>query len=187
MHGMLSEEIQYSIGMFNGNRFSANDNNSFYYAARLADLQDIGDKGTLELGLNAAYGNNSDSRIGAGLLPNIQGKRVVFGGDIRLESGPVLLSSEVLFSTLEYVPGNDDEVSGFHVTAGYWLTPAVLTLIRLDHIHSDQISSIARDLVILGSNLFPTSQTEIQINYAVPLSDPAVDEHQVMLNFQISF
>lgn len=186
VHGMLSN-IQYSVGMFNGNRLAANDNNSFYYATRLANVQNIGEKGSFELGLNAAYGNNSDSRIGTGLLPNIQGKRTVFGGDIRLESGPVLLSSEILFSALEYIPGNDDEVSGFHVTAGYWLTPDVTALIRLDHIQSDQISSIDRDLLILGSNFFPSSQTKIQINYAVFLNDSAFNEHQVLMNFQIAF
>ena len=189
------DAVSFQIGLFNGNGFSvnANDSNDFLYAGRIAFLpqvfHDVPDNYQLELGVNAAFSTDSTVSIVDGLLPGYSGDRLVLGADMRLNVNRVLLAGEYIRAKLKPDTGEEIKPSGFHATTGYMVTPKVQVLFRWDHFNLDMLveNSFESDWLIGGVNVWPTGTTEVQVNYIIDLDDRDMEHHQVLVNTQIVF
>ena len=40
---------------------------------------------------------------------------------------------------------------------------------------------------MLGYNFWPSTPFELQLNYLLPVSDGDTDNHQILVNFQVTF
>jgi len=185
---ILSPSVYLSGGMFNGtNQKLENSNNTFYYTGRLVFYPDMGENDELRIGVNAAHSNENGTLIGNGFLPQVDGDRTIYGGDIRLESGRLLLSSELLLADLEYAAGIEDEVRGFQVTGGYRVSEKTQLLLRFDHLESDIIAIPEEDLLLAGLNLNFTGTTSFQFNYQVNPDDADFGNHRWLAQVQVAF
>jgi hypothetical protein len=72
---------------------------------------------------------------------------------------------------LEYAPGVEDEVSGFHITGGYWVTESTTLYLRLDHIESELISIPVEDQLLVAFSHNFSSITNFQFNYLLNPDD----------------
>lgn len=186
--GSLSENLSYSAGVFNGNRLGKNDNNQFYYTGRLAYSNEVSEGGVLDVGINAAYGEQNDTRIASGSLPNIDGERTIYGGDFRFENDLLILSSEVLAGNLEYTGFTGaDNVFGYHLTGAYKFTDKTEGLVRWDAIQSDLLPQANRELIWLGFNAYPTGQTKVQLSYGIPADNSEFENHALTAHVHIKF
>jgi len=205
--GWISENfpIWYGLGVFNGNGFgtNSNDNNNFLYSGRIAahpfkNKENSADQ--LEIGINAAYSRDDFARISALLNPFVfdalffNGKRTIFGGDIRLTLNKILVAAEYISADLDgmfTVLASDDTVgslkpSGYHLTAGYMLTTKIQLLGRLDSFKTDSNNEISNWL-LLGLNIWPTQATELQFNYTIDTDNSTFKYHQLLINAQVAF
>lgn len=186
--GDKSGVFRYAAGVFNGNGFSgSNDNNEFMYVGRLTFLPVIsserrpGDK--LEIGLNAAFSEDNNVSIGGGPF---RGKRTLGGADVRLNVDKLLLSGEAIFGKLDFAAGPQIKPYGYHATIGYMVTGNAQLLARWDSFRPDSVGPNS-DLIVLGFNLWPTTLTELQVNYIIPRQTSAFKHHQVLVNTQVAF
>jgi len=183
----LTEGLDFSAGVYNGtNQNLENSNNQFYYTARLKAGRQINPELYFEMAFNAAYGEDNGVSIGKGRLPDINGERVLAGGDTRLEAGRWLLSGEFLFAELEYGPGRIDEVMGFHATAGYWVFENVQLLGRFDYLDSELVD-FTSNVVLAGVNFNYTKAASFQLNYRLNPDDLDFSNQFILLQSQISF
>jgi hypothetical protein len=189
--GIIPETVlTYSAGVFNGNRFSpgGNDNNDFLYAGRLSFNPDITTIGTennkLEIAVNAAYSNDENVNI-SGIDPNFNGKRLLVGGDTRLEYNNWLLTAEAIYGKFEPAVGSEFEPFSYQATVGYMFLDNFQGLVRWDSFKLDKNLDPA-DQVIVGLNFWPSQISQFQLNYVVP-TNSTPKEHQVLVNAQIGF
>lgn len=188
-HGSGDNGVSYSLGVFNGNKLNANDNNSFFYAGRLAYSADVGEGGSLTIGGNLGYSNDRNATIGNGRTGVINGDRLVYGADFRYTNSGFLLYSEFAAAELDSDLNNYAEslnVFGYHISAGYFLTNDSQVLARWDSYDTDLLTE-SSDLILLGWNVFPTEHTKFQINYRIPANDAGFENHGVVANFNIGF
>jgi len=188
--GDLSEMMNYSLGMFNGNGLTRNNDNNFYYVGRLGYNTEIDESGNIEGGLNFSYGELSNSSIAGGILPNIDGDRITFGGDIRFENEQLILATEVLGAELEYTGFTEaDNVFGFHITGGYKIDNNSTLLARYETLQSDLLGAgIDQDRILLGYTGDPTPQTRYRINYLMPINDGSeFKDHGVVITMSLAF
>jgi len=188
--GDLSETMNYSMGMFNGNGLTRNNDNNFYYVGRLGYNTETNESGNIEGGLNFSYGELSNSSIAGGILPNIDGDRITFGGDIRFENEQLILATEVLGAELEYTGFTEaDNVFGFHVTGGYKIDNNSTLLARYETLQSDLLGAgIDQDRILLGYTGDPTPQTRYRINYLLPVNDGSeFKDHGVVVTMSLAF
>ena len=182
-------------GIFNGtNQNLENNNNTFYYTGRLVFNPDLGDDNELNIGVNVGLssesGTGTGTIIGNGFFPAVTGERTIYGGDIRVESGRLLLSSELLIGALEYAPGIKDEVTGYHITGGYWVSEKAQIVLRFDHLENDEndfFTVPAEDLLLAGLNWNWTNTTSFQFNYQINPDDPAFGDHLWLAQVQVAF
>ena len=187
---LLDGILSYGLGLFNGNSFDGNDNDSdeFLWVGRVTVAPEAlrgpeeGDR--LEIGINAGLSDDESAAIGD-LVTAFDGERTLFGADARFTRGPLLLSGELIAARLEPDVGAAADALGFHLTAGYKPTPRTQLLFRWDSFSPDDVR---RDLdrLILGLNIWPTGATELQVNYVIPTQD-SVDNHQLLVNAQVGF
>lgn len=182
-------------GIFNGtNQNLKNNNNTFYYTGRLVFNPDLGDDNVLNIGasvgLSSESGTGTGTLIGNGFFPAVTGERTIYGGDIRVESGRLLLSSELLIGALEYAPGIKDEVTGYHITGGYWVSEKAQIVLRFDHLENDEsdfFTVSAEDLLVAGLNWNWTNTTSFQFNYQVNPDDADFGNHRWLTQVQVAF
>jgi hypothetical protein len=181
----------YTVGLFNGNRFleaNTNDNNDFLYAIRIA--YDTGSppqpsvEQRLALGFNFAFSSDDDVSL-IGFPGGFEGDRLLFGVDARWTRDRLLAAAEIIGANLDPVAGVTAEPYGWQVTFGYMLGASSQALFRWDSFEPDG-GLDADDLFILGYNLWPSSATEVQLNYGIPTSG-GLDEHQLLVNLQVGF
>lgn len=185
-HGGLTDEFNYTFGIYNGNGYGPNDNNKFFYAGRLHYDSSLED-GSLIVGVNASYGEHANRNLSSNLLA-INGERVTYGGDFRYENSSIILASEVLGAELDYIGfAEADNVFGFHVTGGYKVTDRDQLLLRYDNFDSELLPSADQERIVIGYNRFPTPNTGFKINYLLPVEDTAFSNHGLALNYYISF
>ena len=205
--GRLSDlvDLRYALGVFNGNGYGANvnDNNKFMYCARLAATptgHGGAGGGRLEVGANGAYSEDDMARLSALLNPFVfdvivfSGRRTVFGVDARYESGGFMVAGEYIVADLDgtitfVIDEREAESmrpSGFHLTAGYMLSPALQLLGRLDSFRTDK-GRDSSEWVIIGLNYWPSQAAELQFNYIVNTDDSDFKHHQLLINAQLAF
>lgn len=182
--------LTYSAGVFNGNRFNTvgNDNNDLLYAARLSFNPDItggiNKNNKLEIAINAAQSNDGNVNI-SGIDPNYKGKRLLFGGDTRLEYNNWLFTAEMVYGQFEPSDFEKFEPFGYQATLGYIFFKNFQGLVRWDSYTVDNDID-ADELVILGVNIWPTKISQFQLNYVVPVNS-IPQHHQFLVNAQIAF
>ena len=183
--------LNYGFGVFNGNSFAGNVNDSdeLMFVARLALLPaafsgpEPNDQ--LEVAINLAYSEDDNAALGGGFLPGFSGNRGLFGLDARYTRGRLLVAAEMIAARLDPDVGSRQEPFGWHITGGYMLTPTSQLLFRWDRLDGDDIQD-RTDLLILGYNLWPTTPTQMRVNYVIP-TDGDVANHQLLVGAQLSF
>lgn len=186
LHGGLTDALNYTVGIYNGNGYGANDNNKFFYAGRLAYDSSM-NEGRLIVGANASYGEHANRALSSN-LPVINGDRITYGGDFRYENSNIILASEVLGAELEYTGfAEADNVFGFHITGGYKVADKNEVLLRYDYFESELLPAADREKIVIGFTRFPTTNTGFRINYLLPVDDTAFSNHGLALNYHISF
>ncbi|MDR9417962.1 porin [Gracilimonas sp.] len=183
--GGYQSGFSYSLGIFNGNRLNQNDNNKFYYASRFAYETSINNEGNLIVGVNGSYGEQSNTSIASVSLPNIEGERIIYGGDFRFENTKVILASELLAANLEYTGfTEEDNVFGMHLTGGFKFEKSEV-LARFENLNTNLLNDQER--LVFGYTRYPTQQTAFRINYLLPLDDTSFSNQGLALNYQITF
>lgn len=188
--GNLSENVNYSLGMFNGNGLSRNNDNNFYYVGRLGYRSGVEESGSIDGGLNFSYGELSNSSIAGGILPNIDGDRITYGVDLRYENENLIMATEVLGADLEYTGFSEsDNVVGFHLTGGYKIDYNSTVLARYETLQSDLLGAgIDQDRILIGYTGDPTAQTRYRINYLLPVNDGAeFKDHGMVMTMSLDF
>lgn len=185
-HGGLTDALNYSFGVYNGNGYGANDNNKFFYAGRL-DYDSSLEGGSFIVGVNASYGEHENRNLSSNLLP-IQGDRITYGGDFRYENSSIILASEVLGAKLDYAGFTEsDNVFGFHVTGGYKVSENNQLMLRYDSFNSDLLPAAEQDKIVAGFTRSITVNTGFKVNYLPSVEDTAFSNHGLALNYYLSF
>jgi hypothetical protein len=183
--GNISElNVNYAVGMFNGNRFAnnANDNNRFMYVARLAYTPRI-NTNKAEFAVNIAQSNDNNVNIPS-VSSNFSGERFLIGSDTRVTIDKILLSGEIIYGNFTPNIGDKIEAFGYQGTFGYMILNKLQALIRWDSYKPDKDVETNNQL-ILGLNFWPTKISELQFNYVIPTNLP-IKNYQVLVNAQVS-
>lgn len=188
--GNLSDgKLRYKAGVFNGNGLGVNQNNDdqFLYVGRLETHfntdEDVENK--IIFGVNASYEQKDQEAASGNLRTTFEGKQSLLGSDIRFIHNSLVMSGEFIYSWLENDFGMQSNPFGYHATAGYYVTPKTQLLIRWDHFESDNVNTVpSSEKLLAGLNYFPSTFTEIQLNYIYPTSRD-VEFSQILLNLQI--
>lgn len=183
----------YSAGVFNGNRFSINknDNNKFLYVGRLSlnpDIKNEADKSAkLEIAVNIAQSTDKNVNLSSidPMLSNFNGKRLLFGGDTRLEIYQWLFSGEAIYGQIEPQGSSTIKPFSYQTTVGYKFLDNLQGLLRWDSFKLDK-NVDATEQVVAGINFWPTKISEFQFNYVVPTKSTP-KQHSIYVNAQISF
>ena len=188
--GARAAPVGFSAGVFNGNAIgaNANDNNALLYVARFRATPvrpPDGHAGRLLMGVNAAFSRDAAAALPAILPTPFAGDRTLLGADARYTDGPMLLSGEVIYAHLAPEVGPSIEPWGFHATAGYHPSPKTQVLARWDYL--DPGVAAATSLILFGFNAWPTGATKMQVNYLFDTDQPGVDNHRLLVNFQLGF
>jgi len=185
----LKRQIGVQLRLFNGNGMSrtGNDNGDLMTVGRLALhpnlLANRGEGDGLEIAVDCARSRDDGVKL-AGYDGGFRGERELLGADFRLVHNGLLLAGEYIMAGLEPAGSEKTETSGYQATAGYFIAPKTQLLLRWDR-YSENGSGSDSDLLILGFNYFPTSPTELQVNYIVP-GGKGPKNHQLLINFQLS-
>lgn len=157
----------YKIGAFNGSG-PKNEDGRFALAGRIDSKLKVGD-GTLQLGVNGAYSEDDAGTFG--LIPGFAGKRLVAGGDLRLEIDRFFLSAEALFANIEPVGADSGTAWGYHASAGYWLLVERLQAhARWDSFKGGDFSPDS-DFVVVGFLGFINSALAFYLDAYIPPDD----------------
>ncbi len=182
--GRVSSGVRYAAGVFSGPR-SENPSGFVLGAGRLSvRTGDDRDEGVVDAGLNLAAGRNGtiDGRDDVEIATDA---RLLVGADVRYERRALLLAGELIAGRLTFDDAAPtEEPWGFHATAGWRPTRRTQLLLRWDHFAPDVDDASQR--VVLGFNAWPTTPTEVQVNWVVPV-DGALANHQLLVNFQVGF
>ncbi|NIR45361.1 MAG: hypothetical protein GWN99_13160 [Gemmatimonadetes bacterium] len=183
--------LAYAVGLFNGNRFSeanTNDNDNFLYAVRLtydaAPARTAESRDRLAVGFNLAFSRDDDVVL-IGFPGGFEGDRLLVGVDGRWTRDRLLVAAELIAGNLDPVADGSADPFGWQATLGYMISEKSQLLFRWDKFEPD-VGVDADDLFIFGYNLWPTSATEIQLNYAIPTTG-GFEEHQLLVNLQVGF
>lgn len=174
--------LYYKAGVFNGNRsITGNDNDRFMYVVRAGlDRAFSNNENRVLFGVNSAYSEDTAS--------NVDTERVLWGGDLRLTFGPLMLAGEYIRARITRNQGVaiEEEPDGWHITSGWIIAEGHQLLVRLDTFRQDN-SAADSELVIFGYNYWPTSFSELQVNYVIDGNNSDLENHQLLINTQIAF
>lgn len=182
--------LRYQLGAFNGNGFSPNQNadENFLYVGRLearftTDGENEGNQ--IIFGVNASRETKDQSAATGNLRSVFEGNQTLFGSDVRIVQGDLMLSGELIYSWLDSsITGESYSPYGYQATVGYEVTPKAQLLARLDSFEGDSLVSDSES-IIAGVNFWPTKFAKIQINYRIPTQE-SIEYSQVLANFQIA-
>ncbi|MGC9363663.1 MAG: porin [Fidelibacterota bacterium] len=176
--------LYYFSGIFNGNKLSSNNNNEFYGIGRLQYT--LGD---LQLAVQGSHGNSPGVQTGnAG--PVLQGKRTIYGGDVRLKAERLLLAAEYLAGSLDLdsTAGSDkkDLISGYYITAGYRILEKTMLLSRWQS-WGYREQDFRDHQVTFGINHNFTGVTRLQLNADAYFPEKSDRQYGLSLLLQVQF
>jgi hypothetical protein len=162
-------------GVFNGNGLNQNDDNRFLYTLRIDGVFDDESSAEtyaspplegLSYGVSAAYSEDDQARLGLDLPAPFSGTRWLAGGDLRWQSGPLLLSAEGLYSSIDLRNASRRDLFGYQATIGWTFNALVQILARYDafwggSLVSDRDFAIASLSLSFGRYVF--LQTELRV------------------------
>ena len=194
--------LSYSMGVFNGNGTNANqnDNNDFLFGGRLLLSSRELLNATIdyfELGTNAAFSRDSNTRISEELNPFVfeplffNGDRMLLGADFQIDIKKFMIAGEYIngeytgtFTFLNNVSTLQDiKANGFHLTSGYMVHKKVQLLARWDNFDTNRREN--SNWFIAGINIWPTQATEFQVNYIINSKEVALKHNQLLINVQV--
>ena len=180
------EGFYYYAGLFNGTGLSGLNNNKFYGIGRLQYTFDIDDleNSMLQIGIQGSHGDTPGIRSGNS-GPMLDGKRTIFGGDLRLEANRFLLAAEYMLGDLE-TAGGEEEISGFYLTTGYWVLERTMVLGRWQSYAFDKQDFSDNQLTVGLTHLF-TDLTSFLLNFEAFLPEHGDAQYGVMLGMQVMF
>ncbi len=180
--GAVGPWLRWAAGGFTG-RSSATPNESLAGVFRLEGAGIETSHGTVSLAAHAAVGR--DGAVGVGPFgPSYVGDGVLLGLDGRAELGRLLLSGELIRADWDPTGLPDVDADGLYLTAGWMVIPDHQALVRWDRYAAPGAS--ADDALILGYNVWPTAESEVQVNLVVPVADGA-EPYRLLINFQVGF
>ncbi|MEX2585738.1 MAG: porin [Balneolaceae bacterium] len=159
----------YNLGIFNGEGVRSNQDNRFQYLFRGYYHRDLDSGGSVELGANVMTGSCYDLNCSPSSL-NMAGNRTTTGVDFRLESGPWLLSAELLTTEAELAtPAIDSErINGSHLTGGYTIDEGVRLLARWDWMEYREADTETH-LLTVGYDQYLSRLLRFQLNVMADL------------------
>lgn len=136
-------------------------------------------------GVNASYEQKDQVASSGNLRATFEGEQSLLGADIRLMHNSLMLSGEFIYSWLEDDFGIQSNPFGYHATAGYYVTPQIQFLVRWDRFEGDGLAG-DNESFLAGLNYFPTSFTEVQLNYMLP-AEGDIEYSRLLLKLQVNF
>lgn len=181
--GSLDERVGWSAGGFTGaNNTTANESLAGVFRLEGRGIA-IGD-GTLAAAGHVGVGR--DGAIGTRALGGaFVGDGVLLGADARYEAGQLLLAAEVIRADWDPVGPVDVDADGLYLTAGWMVRENHQGLVRWDRYRAPG-TVLDDDVVVLGYNTWPTTATEIQVNWILPLRDSG-EPYRLLVNLQMGF
>jgi len=124
-------------------------------------------------------------------FPIFEGKRYLYGTDLRLELFNFLISGEYILAKYE---ANMDQnlmessitLDGYYLTFGYRIVQNFQILFRLDSFYADKLS-YEDELLVFGLNFWPNKFSELQLNILIDRNKIGFKNQQFLFNSQISF
>lgn len=180
----------YALGAFNGNSgIDANDDGKFLFAGRLTTSHGVGNSlpsDSITLGASAAFSDDTAATVGA-VGGAFAGKRLLVGGDLRVEYSGWMLSSEVVWGKLEPAGGAEATVLGYHASAGYAFHRRLQLLARWDVYDPGDLGPEERR--VIASLAFDAPRpipAYFTLEYQVELeADPT--PHRVIVGWDVAF
>ena len=163
------KRLQYAVGVFNGNRgIAGNEDDGVMIAGRVASEIPLS-KGRFEIGVNGAV--SEDKAFTNTLVSSFAGRRILAGADTRLEVGPWFATAELIWSRFDADAGPTVDPYGYQASTGWAFTPVWAAKARYDHLDPGAFGPIS-DLLILGAG--PTwAVFSIWLDAVIPLADAA--------------
>lgn len=161
-------------------------NDDLVGVARVDVLPEMDDDQRLRAGASVAFGR--DGAVGGrDIGTGYDGEATLFEADVRYESGPLLLAAEGVYASYE-TPGTDGSGSGWYATGGWRTSERTQVLLRWDRYSEPAASGNeeADDNLVFGFNAWPTSASEIQVNWVAPIAGSSAP-HKLLINFQVGF
>ncbi len=181
--------LYYYAGMFNGTGLTGLNNNKFYGIGRLQYTFGFtdSDNSMLQIGIQGSHGDTPGIRSGNS-GPMLDGKRTVFGGDLRLVVNRFLFAAEYLMGDLETAETaeGEEEISGFYLTTGYWVLERTMILGRWQSYAFDKQDFRNNQLSIGLTHLF-TDLTSFLINFDAFFPEHGDAQYGIMLGMQVMF
>lgn len=182
-------KLRYRLGVFNGNGLGINKNSDDYYlyVGRMETHIALGRKESNKIifGINASYEQKDQPSSSGNLRAIFEGEQTLMGSDLRFMYNGLMVSGEFIYSRMVTDSGIQSNPFGYHTTAGYYVTSKTQILLRWDRFEGDNLAG-DNESFLAGLNYFPTSYSEIQLNYILP-SDRELEFSQLLLNLQINF
>ena len=176
---ILGDAMVARAGAFNGNGLDTNDDNRFLYILRFDGRIPIG-KGhhgspaaTFEYGVNGAYSKDDDASLGLRLPNPFAGTRLLAGADMRWTRGPVFVSAEAIYGSIDQNGNSRRDVYGYQASIGWEVTRLVQLLARYDGFYAGSLQS-DRDLAIASCvlNFTPLVSFQLELNVPTRGEDP---------------
>jgi hypothetical protein len=180
-----SENLNYRIGMYNGNGLARSNDGGFLYTGRLGYTVHSGDSQFI-VGLNGAFNQTEMERVGnTGLIST--GDRVLYGFFLQYDSESIFGDFEFLqtqFDTPE--PDTEETITGFFATLGTHLSDKTDLLARWDHLEFDEFGQ-SSELLIFGLNYQATQLISFQANLLALIPESGDTQIGLSGNFQFQF
>lgn len=180
-----SGNLNYRVGMYNGNGLSRTNDGGFLYTARLGYLIPS-ENSEFRIGFNGAVNQTEMERVGnTGLIST--GDRVLYGFFLQYDSETIFGDFEFLqtqFDTPE--PDIDETITGFFATLGTHLSEKTDLLARWDHLEFDEFGQ-SSELLIFGLNHQATRLISFQTNLLTFIPESGDTQVGLSGNFQFQF
>jgi hypothetical protein len=180
--------LEYAVGAFNGNGIGAgvNDDARLLGSARLGWWllgQDAKAARRLEWGGNVAYSHDTDVSLGP-LAASFQGRRTVWGTDVRFTDRVWLLAAELVGARLASVTSGTAHPWGWHATAGLKPTNRLQLLARWDALRSDGMGPDG-DRLVFGLRAWPTGAVQLRLDDVIEVDHPEPSRHRLQAGAQL--
>lgn len=167
---LLGDALVARAGVFNGNGLADNDDERFLYILRFDGRTQTRDGETVhffEYGLNGAYSEDGAAKLGLSLSDSFAGKRWLAGADARWTVGPVFVSAEGIYGSIDPNGMSRRNVYGYQASVGWDVSRLIQLLVRYDALYAASLQS-DRDLAIASTVINFSQIISLQLELRVP-------------------
>jgi len=184
LSGVAKQGVRWTLGGFSG-PLNAPVNESLLGVARfeVVSRRPTDDGISWSIAGSGAIGRDA-AVAGQALGSTFEGDGSVLGLDARLSFRRLLVAGELIAAEWTPVGTAEADAGGLYITAG-WMTGARSQILaRWDRYRAP--GEAKDDALLLGFNLWPTSVSEVQVNWQAPISG-SPSPHKLLVNFQVGF